>query len=120
MSNLMSFEDFADSVKSSIKEYLPDDYANAEIAVGESRKINSHYHSMTISKEGQNVSPSVNLDQMYAEYQKTGEIGPVLKEIAEIARMEPDGIDVHIVPASFSSIRISAMRIYLPFETCLK
>ena len=95
MSNLMSFEDFADSVRESIKEYLPDDYANAEINVGESRKINSHYHSMTISKEGQNVSPSVNLDQMYAEYQKTGEIGPVLQEIAEIARMEPDGIDVH-------------------------
>ena len=31
-----------------------------------------------------------------------------------------DGIDVHIVPASLSSFNISAMRIYLPFATCLK
>ena len=32
----------------------------------------------------------------------------------------PDGINVHNVPASFKSIKIRAMRIYLPFSTCLK
>ena len=95
MSNLMSFEEFTERVKSSIKEYLPTEYENAEINVGESRKINSHYHSLTVAKEGQNVSPSVNLDQMYAEYQKTGELGPVLQEIAEIATIEPDGMNLH-------------------------
>lgn len=95
MSDLMNFEEFAESVKDSIKEYLPEDYMDAEVTSGESRKINSHYHSMTISKEGQNVSPSINMDQMYAEYQRTGEIGPVMGEIARIAVMEPEGIDMH-------------------------
>ena len=95
MSDLMSFEEFTDSVKSSIREYLPEEYENAEVVVGESRKINSHYHSMTIAKEGQNVSPSVNLDQMYEEYRRTGELVPVMHEMAKIATMEPDGIDMH-------------------------
>lgn len=97
MSNLMNFDEFTDRVQSSIKAFLPLDYSSAEVNISENRKINDTYHSMTITKEGQNVSPSVNLDEMYAEYLRTEEITPVFRKIAEIATKQPEGLDLSML-----------------------
>lgn len=90
-----NFDEFVDRIQSGIRAFLPLEYTSAEIQVGESHKINASYHNLTIAKEGQNVAPSINLDEMYKEYLKTGEITPVFRKIAEIATMKPEGLDIH-------------------------
>ena len=94
MSNLMSFEEFTEEVRKNVLDYLPMEYADAKIDISESRKINSAYQGMTIKKEGQKIAAAVNLNEMYDKYQKTGELKPLLYEIAEIAVTQPEGVDV--------------------------
>ena len=94
MSNLMSFEEFTEQVKQSIKEYLPFEYADAEVNVSEGLKINASYTSLSVNKEGQNISALVNLDEMFRDYQRDGDLTSVLFKIADIAATQPEGMDV--------------------------
>ena len=94
MSDLMTFEEFTEQVKKEIRNYLPPDYADAKMEVTESLKINSAYQSMTIKKEGQQIAAAVNLNEMYKEYERGGELMPVLFKIADIVLTQPDDLDV--------------------------
>ena len=80
-----------------VKAFLPLDFSSAKVDVSESHKLNSNYLGMTILKEGQNVSPAIDLNAMYNEYQKTGEITPVFHKIAEIAQMTPEGMNLEAI-----------------------
>ena len=97
MNNLMSFEEFSGRVESSIKDYLPRDFANAEVKISENRKINESYQGLNVLKEGQIISPAINLNEAYAEYQKTGDLDSVMEKIAHLAEKEPGGLDVHVL-----------------------
>lgn len=97
MNNLMSFEEFSGRIESSIKDYLPQDFATAEVKISENRKINESYQGLNVLKEGQVISPAINLNEAYAEYQKTGDIESVMDKIVNLAMKEPEGLDVHIL-----------------------
>ena len=94
MNDLMSFEEFMEGIKENIHSYLPPEYADASLNFSESRKINEQYHNLTITQEGQKVSPSINLDELYSAYQKMGDLTPVMEKIAEVALLRPDGIEI--------------------------
>ena len=95
--NLLSFEEFVDRIKRDIKAFLPLEFSSAEINVSESRKINDSYLGMTILKEGQHISPAIDLDTMYRAYQESGEITPIFHKIAEIAQTSPDGMSLDAI-----------------------
>ena len=50
----MDFEKFIEEVKSRIKDFLPEKYADAEIYVHEQKKINSQYTGLTVV--GKNIA----------------------------------------------------------------
>ena len=50
----MDFEKFVEEVKSRIKNFLPEQYADAEIYVQEQKKINSQYTGLTVV--GKNIA----------------------------------------------------------------
>ena len=64
----MDFEKFIEEVKSRIKDFLPEKYADAEIYVQEQEKINSQYTGLTVV--GKNIAnPTINLESFHGEYE---------------------------------------------------
>ena len=48
----MEFEKFVETVKETIKDYLPDEYKNASVDVYPHEKLNESYLGMTVRTEG--------------------------------------------------------------------
>lgn len=88
----MNFDEFVNEMKEKIRSFLPEEYANADIEITETRKINETYPSMIIRKEGQEITPSINLKDLYNEL-GVRSMEEVMELAADIAQREPEGID---------------------------
>ena len=65
----MEFEKFVETVKETIKDYLPAEYNNASVDVYPHEKLNESYLGMTVRNENQNISPTINLNMFYEQLQ---------------------------------------------------
>ena len=64
----MDFEKFIEEVKNRIKDFLPKQYADAEIYVHEQKKINRQYTGLTVV--GKDIAnPTINLEAFHGEYE---------------------------------------------------
>ena len=89
----MEFERFVEEVKSRIKNFLPAEYADAEIYVHEQKKINSQYTGLTVV--GKNIAnPTINLEAFHEKYENGKPMEDVLYDIAYIIQMEEPQVDV--------------------------
>lgn len=89
----MDFEKFIEEVKSRIKDFLPEKYADAEIYVHEQKKINSQYTGLTVV--GKNIAnPTINLEAFHGEYENGKLMEDVLYDIGKIIQMEGPQVDV--------------------------
>lgn len=89
----MDFEKFIEEVKSRIKDFLPEKYADAEIYVHEQKKINSQYTGLTVV--GKNIAnPTINLEAFHGEYENGKLMEDMLYDIAKIIQMEGPQVDV--------------------------
>ena len=64
----MNFNEFLNEVKDNIKLYLPKDYENAEVSTMECQKLNRAYTGLMVRKEGEMLTPTINLNQLYEAY----------------------------------------------------
>lgn len=90
----MNFEGFVEEVKNRIKDFLPDDYADADVEITESKKLNCTYPALIVKKEGQEIAASVDLDMLY---DMTDEMSmeEVLAQAADMAQRQPEGLDIN-------------------------
>lgn len=65
---MMNFETFKTTVVELIAEYLPEEYAGAEIFTEHVVKINDDYTGLIVKKVGSNIAPTINLDETYSMY----------------------------------------------------
>ena len=65
----MEFEKFVETVKETIKDYLPAEYNNASVDVYPHEKLNENYLGMTVRTENQVASPTLNLNMFYEQMQ---------------------------------------------------
>ena len=65
----MEFERFVETVKETIKDYLPAEYNNASVDVYPHEKLNESYLGMTVRMENQVASPTLNLNMFYEQMQ---------------------------------------------------
>ena len=65
----MEFEKFVETVKETIKDYLPAEYNNASVDVYPHEKLNESYLGMTVRMENQVASPTLNLNMFYEQMQ---------------------------------------------------
>lgn len=80
----MNINEFCHYVKGHILEYLPDEYAKADIWVDTTLKSNSVLlHGLTIRKEDCNISPRVYLDSFHNNYMNGISLGETMRNIAE-------------------------------------
>lgn len=61
----MNFNEFVNEVKGNIKLFLPKDYENAEVSTMECQKLNRAYTGLMVRKEGELLTPTINLNQLY-------------------------------------------------------
>ncbi len=90
----MNFDGFVEEVKNRIKDFLPEDYADADVEVTESKKLNYTYPALIVKKEGQEIAASVDLDMLY---DMTDEMSmeEVLEQAADMAQRQPEGLDIN-------------------------
>lgn len=91
---MLEYQEFKDAVQENIREHLPEEFKDAKINSGESRKINESYDGITVLKEGQTIAPAINLNQLYGDYQRHGDMDRIFETIGEIVTKQPDGVDL--------------------------
>ena len=82
----IDFKDFRDIVEQEILDYLPDEFQNAEVKFSKIEKLGSSYNAMTVMKEKNGVTPSINLDSYYEEYQNGCMLQECLQRMARMIR----------------------------------
>lgn len=90
---MFDFDAFQKYVKDHIKEYLPDEFADAEVSLHTVNKNNGkQLHGITIHTKDNPVSPNIYLDQFYENYMEQGmDIDVVIERVAqlELEHMNP-------------------------------
>ena len=92
MSN-MNFGEFKQWAAGEIKDWLPEEYQNADVDIHQVEKLGQSYSGMTVKKEGQIAVPTVNLDQFFDQYQNGMDTDAVMyrmSEVVENAQMQLD------------------------------
>lgn len=85
----MNFSEFVERVVEEIKDYLPEEYAEADIDIVNIAKENFNYKGLNIHKGNERITPTLNLDAFYEAYEETGDFEEILEKIAEL-RIETD------------------------------
>ena len=87
----LSFTEFVDAVKESIKDYLPEKFQDAQVRVEPFQKLNTAYLGLQVRREDQTVVPNINLSAMFEEYQREGRsMGAMLTAIAGQVQLAPE------------------------------
>lgn len=80
---MLSFEDFSDEIISRIKDYLPEEFADATVSIQEVRKTNDLLlHGLTVRKDS--ISPTVYLETPYQEYQNGTNLEEILTDLTHV------------------------------------
>ena len=93
---MLEFEEFKIQILENIRDRLPEGYRSASIGIAETRKINESYDGLTVKKEDQPVAPSINLNQLFRDYQGHGDLDRVFGQISEIVELRAEGLDLDI------------------------
>ncbi len=92
----MDFEKFVNEIQENIKQYLPEDYQDAEVTFMEHQKLNEQYTGLTVRKDGQLLTPTMNLNRLHDYYQNHSEVpmSTVIEKIADVITEAPDQINL--------------------------
>ena len=92
----MNFEEFINTVKDTIKDYLPENYRDAEVNILENRKLNTNYTGLTVTREGDTLAPTINLNNLFESYSEHPEhsLAEFMQEIAEVIQHTPETFDI--------------------------
>lgn len=87
----LNFEEFVAKVMESIRDYLPERFADADVKVEHFQKLNASYLGMQVKRADQTVVPNINLNTRFEEYQRTGmSLDDAMRAIAEQVQLAPD------------------------------
>ena len=87
----MNFEEFTEFMRDEIKDFLPDEYQDANIMVSEIHKQGKSYTGITLADDDHTTMPVINLNQFYEKYENGDTTDKILYEMSEIIeRQTPD------------------------------
>ena len=82
---MMDFEEFKTSVADQIRDYLPEKYADATVALQDVTKNNDTVLTgLLIRTEDSNIAPNIYLENFFEQYQDGEDLGSILQHIADI------------------------------------
>lgn len=110
---MYTYEQFKNVIKERILEFMPEEYQNAEVIQNEVIKGNDNkYSALSIRREGDVVTPNLNLDKYYRDYVERGEIDEIMKEMSDDYK-EPMKISNSFLPFDFHSYEEVKPRLYM-------
>lgn len=87
---MMNRKEFQQYLQETIKDYLPESYADAKITFNEVVKNNdTHLTGMSIARPGEQVVQNIYIENFWNDYQKGKNIDEIAGDIADI-RIEYD------------------------------
>ncbi|MBQ9030678.1 MAG: hypothetical protein IJ106_04405 [Parasporobacterium sp.] len=92
----MTFEQFQSEVTGRIKDFLPSEYANADIRIMETHKLNQSYPALIVRLEEEGAAPSIDLAHFYEMSENGYSMEAVLTAVSEQAQQRADGFDLGI------------------------
>lgn len=81
---VMTYTELKDCVVDTIKDYLPDEYMDADVKINQILKNNETLDGLVITMPGQNVAPTIYLEDFYENYKDGRDIEDILDAIADI------------------------------------
>ena len=99
---MYSFDEFVEKVENEIKDWLPESAGNFRTEVRDVQKINEVYKGLIVEREGDPVSPTINLSTLYEDFEKIGNFEQVMEAISTMAVMRPEGLEVNMIEKSMS------------------
>lgn len=100
---MFNFEQFQEFIKDHIREYLPDDWANAEIDMHMVQKNNGkELSAILVKSEDSNIVPTIYLESFFSQYESGRNIQSVLEEIADIAIANQGKPEIEDIAIKFS------------------
>lgn len=82
---MLPYKEFVDYVMRNIRDYLPEDYMNSDVAVDTVLRNNHQVgERLFISKNGEELVPNIFLNDFYNEFVKGKSANDILEEIAKI------------------------------------
>ena len=76
----ISYSEFIREVESNILDFMPENFANAEVSVRKVTKVNVDKYALNIRRTNEKISPTLYLDSFYKEGQY---LNDTLKLIAD-------------------------------------
>lgn len=80
----MNYEEFKKKLVESIKEYLPEEYKEAEVEVNQIMKVNCTLDALILKGLSEKVAPTIYINHMYEYYRKTEDFEETVKMVANI------------------------------------
>jgi len=81
---MMDKTTFKAAIVKELKNHLPGEFAKGEIKVAEIYKTNRKIETLTMELPDNNISPNLNLDDLYNRYEMTGDFEGCLDNMARI------------------------------------
>ncbi len=81
----MTFDEFKENIVADIKDYLPEEYADAKVQIQDVVKNNDRQLSgLTIRTEDNNIAPTIYLEDFYKQYQDGADFGDIVQKLADL------------------------------------
>lgn len=83
---MYSFEEFIEEIRNNILDYLPEEYEDADVDIREVYKNNNVALTglMVHPENGNNISPTIYLDDYYKKYQNGTNMNGVLEDMEQL------------------------------------
>ena len=78
------YEQFKEKITENIKDYLPDEYKEAEVQISTVSKIGKTYDSLTIRPNNKNYGPAADLNKFFDAYLLGKPFDEIMKDIADV------------------------------------
>mgnify|MGYP004651002579 FL=1 len=87
---MLNFKEFQEYIKSNVKDYLPENYKDADIQFRDVVKNNDvHLTGVMIKRENETVTPNIYINELYEKYSSGMNLDEIVGDIADL-RIEHD------------------------------
>ena len=87
---MLNFKEFQEYIKSNVKDYLPENYKDADIQFTDVVKNNDvHLTGVLIKKENESLTPNIYINELYEKYSRGMNLDEIVGDVADL-RIEHD------------------------------
>ena len=87
---MLNFKEFQEYIKSNVKDYLPENYKDADIQFTDVVKNNDvHLTGVLIKRENETLTPNIYINELYEKYSRGMNLDEIVGDIADL-RIEHD------------------------------